>query len=133
MESYDFYTQREVDEHPDDAVPTHFAGFALTGMSREMWQRYPFQAYGKPGCASDFNLSTRLAADDVPIVAPKAGRIHHVKDTVNCLDQDPRKLSLVGKVTPDVIMRRRVIATPSHPGPAPVGLGHPETVRSSRA
>lgn len=135
MRSYDFYTQAQVDEHPDDPVPTHFAGFALTGMSRTMWQRYPFKAYGNPGCSSDFHLSMRLAADGwIPIVAPKAGRIHHVKDLVNTLDRDPRKLSLVGKVTPDVIMHRRAIATPQpHPGPAPAGLGHPETLRRSHA
>lgn len=103
MASYDFYTQAQVDKYTTPLVPTHFAGFALTGMSRELWQRYPFRAYGDPGCSSDFHLSRRLADARVPIVAPKAARVHHVKDVVNHLDADPRKRLMLkrgrGRVT----------------------------------
>ncbi len=97
MASYDFYTQRQVDQYRAELVPTHFVGFALTGMSRPLWQRYPFQAYGSPGCSSDYHLSRRLAADGVPMVAPKRGRVHHVKDRVNHLDSDPRKRLILGR------------------------------------
>jgi len=108
--SYDFWTQAEIDAWALDVIPTYFAGFALTGMSRELWQRFPFRAYGNPGCSSDYHLSLRLHNARVPIVAPKAGRIHHVKETWNTRDREARKGLLIGLVPQRVELVEAVTA-----------------------
>jgi hypothetical protein len=90
-DQYDFYTLGEVLCWPDRAVPTTFCGFALTGMSRELWARFPFNAnYG-----SDFSLSRRLGAQGIPIVGARDAFVWHVKEKWNQRDQDPRKHSHV--------------------------------------
>lgn len=107
---YVTYTLDEVMTHPTDPVPTWFAGFALTGMSRELWQRYPFKVLHEAtgGSCSDFALSWRLQRDGVPIVAPKAGFVRHVKERWNEPDTRPEKRLLVGEVDP--VIRLEVVA-----------------------
>lgn len=101
---YVTYTLDEVMAYPTDPVPTWFAGFSLTGMRRELWQRYPFEVLHPEtgGSCSDFLLSWRLQQDDVPIVAPKAGWFRHVKERWNVADSRPGKRLLVGEVEPRV-------------------------------
>jgi GT2 family glycosyltransferase len=78
--AYNLYTIQEVEEWPVELVPTWFAGLALTGMTRAMWERFPFQVFNEPhGCCSDFSLSIRLQEAGVPIVAPRAGYVEHLK------------------------------------------------------
>ena len=102
LESYDFPTQQQIDEAPGDPVRTWFAGFVLTAMSREMWLRYPFQL-GPAGAQTDYSLCWRLQQDDVPIVAPKAARVLHVKDVWGVYpDADPRKRLLIGEIPAEV-------------------------------
>lgn len=107
MEDYDLYHLSEVLGWPDELVPTHFAGFALTGMDREMWLRYPYQSDGVP---SDFNLARRLQGDQVPIVAPKQAFMWHTKEKINQGDREPRKRLLIGEVEPSVNWHLRVAA-----------------------
>lgn len=90
--SFSLYTFGEVMCWPERAVPTTFCGFALTGMRRELWERYPWVASG----GADFMLSKRLAADGVPIVAARDAFVWHVKEMWNRPDRDPRKGLLVG-------------------------------------
>lgn len=108
--TYDNYTHAGVLEQPTDPVRSWFAGYALTGMSRELWQRYPFQVLHPQsgGSCSDFVLSWRLQHDNVPIVAPKAGFYRHVKERWNVPDKGPGKRLLVGEVEPGV--RLEVVA-----------------------
>lgn len=107
MADYDLYHLSEVLGHPDELVPTFFAGFALTGMSRDMWLKYPYRTDGLP---SDFNLARRLQADGVPIVAPKQAFMWHEKELVNHPDTEHRKRLLIGEVEPAVNWRIGVTA-----------------------
>ena len=98
VDAYTFRTRDEVLAHPTEDVPTGFAGWALTGMSRELWQRYPFRVFGaeRGGYGSDFHLSMRLRDHNVPIVAARDGEIEHVKEVWNRADRDPRKQLHIG-------------------------------------
>lgn len=112
--SYDWYTKAEVLAHPDDPVPTHFMGMSLTGMTRDMWLRFPHRCYTKRnprGHASDHNLSVRLRDAGVPMVAPKDGWVDHLKAARGLRDLrtgDWRGENLgehrliIGDVTPEV-------------------------------
>lgn len=105
MEDYDLYHLAEVLGWPDPLVPTCFAGFALTGMTRDMWLEYPYRSQNVP---SDFNLSRRLQADGVPIVAPKDGMMWHVKELINHPDTENRKRLLIGEVAAGVRWQKLV-------------------------
>lgn len=73
-------------------VPTSFVGFSLTCMTRELWQRFPFQAMsGPPGNSSDWSLSSRLWDAGVPMVGAGNAFQLHVKERWNTGDLDPRK------------------------------------------
>jgi hypothetical protein len=106
-EDYDLYHLSEVLGWPDRLVPTCFAGFAVTGMSRDMWLKFPYRSDGVP---SDWNLSRRLQDAKVPIVAPKAAFMWHVKEIVNLPDKEHRKRLLIGEVEPGVNWRTVVPA-----------------------
>lgn len=95
-----FYTRAEVDAHPNDLVPTFFAGACLTCMPIELWERYPFQVLGgpgHPGYSSDWCLSTRLYKDGVQIVGVKGAFVRHVKEVWGKRDLDPSKRLLIGE------------------------------------
>jgi hypothetical protein len=82
-------------------VPTSFTGFSLTGMTLEMWRRYPFQTMPE-GWGADQRLCQRLAADQVPIVAHRSAFMWHVKERWSQMDADPRKRLLVGIEPPAI-------------------------------
>lgn len=105
-DAYTFYDYSTVAEWPDEAVPTHLMGMALTGMTREMWLRFPYGCYGigAGGWASDFNLSVRLRDAGIPMVAARGGYVEHVKERVGHLDADPVKRLLIGEINPEIVM-----------------------------
>lgn len=74
---YDFHELRDIMGSVDPVIRTWFTGMSLTGMSAGMWREYPFDAYGTPGHASDFNLSWRLQEANVPIVAHRDAFCYH--------------------------------------------------------
>lgn len=94
-QAYDLYDFDEIQSWPDALVPTWLAGFSLTGMSYELWQRYPLRCFTnqerKYGWAADFNLCKRLERDDIPIVGCRDAFVYHVKDVWNQMDLHPRK------------------------------------------
>ena len=104
-DAYDFYTLGEVWSYPDEAVPTTVVGFALTGMSYELWQRFPFQAHQ----GSDWSLSRRLTDAGIPMVAAREGFVWHVKEQWDPprLDVDPRKRLYVGEEPPELVLEKR--------------------------
>lgn len=112
-----WWLRQEVLAHPSHAVPTGFAGMALTAMPREMWMRYPYRVYGEHarGFSSDFNLSRRLRDTNVPVVAARDGEIEHVKERWNALDKAPEKRLLIGEIEPEVRLDR---ARERHGAPA---------------
>lgn len=105
-DSYAFPPINDVLSHPESAYPTHFVGMSLTGMSRDMWQRFPLDAYSHRGqaWASDYHLSRRLAAEGVPMVAARDGYVEHVKERWNEGDIDPRKRILIGSMDQEIIL-----------------------------
>lgn len=79
-EEWDWFHWAEVLSSPISWIGTYFAGMCLTGMSREMWQRFPFDCYplGHFG-GSDYHLSWRLQEAGIPIVAARDGFVLHLK------------------------------------------------------
>lgn len=105
--AYDFHSYADVMAHDGPTIATGFVGFALTGMSRELWERFPFRArgVGPTACCSDFDLSVRLRDAGIPMVAATGGYVEHVKITWGERDcgKDPRKRLLIGERPQGVI------------------------------
>jgi hypothetical protein len=78
IDCYDFPTRKEV-EQSGGLYRSWFTGFAFTFMSKDMWQRFPFDCIGDPGYQSDYRLSVRLQEADVPIWASPDGFIKHLR------------------------------------------------------
>ena len=112
--SYDFLTCDEARaDRGGQLISSSFAGMALTTMSRELWERFPFDVYGGQngwGFASDYHLSYRLQQAGVSIVSHRDAEIRHVKKTWNEPDPTPGRELLVGKIT------RQVLHTAPFPG-----------------
>jgi hypothetical protein len=98
--SYDF-TRTADCQARKGPITTTFAGLVLTGMSREMWLRYPL-AVTVYGGQMDYDLSYRLGVDGVPIVAPPDAFCHHLKERANLPDQNPEKRLLIGERPPSI-------------------------------
>jgi hypothetical protein len=82
-EDYHFYSYGQVRRHPDEIVPTHFMGMSLTGLTRDMWRRFPYGCYTtvhERGHQSDAHLSIRLEEAGVPMVASRTAYVEHVKE-----------------------------------------------------
>jgi hypothetical protein len=80
---YSLMNRTDVVRYPDEVVPTHFMGMSLTGMTRDLWQRYPYGCYTERrprGQSSDFHLSARLRDAGVPMVAARSGEVQHLKE-----------------------------------------------------
>jgi hypothetical protein len=101
-QSYQFLTRQQVDTHPARALPTTFAGLALTTLPRELALRYPLRTDPTTGGQMDYDLSYRLAQDSIPIWAARDGYVHHVKERWSHGDQIPRKRLLIGERNPAV-------------------------------
>lgn len=102
VSAYPFYRARDVHAYEGEIVPTHFMGFALTGMPRELWERFPYGAYTErraSGYSSDFHLCARLRDAGVPMVAARDGYVEHLKVTGR---KPPSHRVLVGEVEPSV-------------------------------
>ena len=81
---------------PSATIATSFAGFSLTGMSVDIWAKYPYRTVPQ-GWGADQTLSERLHADRVPIVAHRSAFVWHVKETWSQPDLEPRKRLLIGE------------------------------------
>jgi len=96
--SYEFYTLQEVQESMVPAVPTAVVGFALTGMSVDLWTRFPFDVWSRPpGNASDFMLSRRLLEAKIPMVGARDAFVYHGKPVWNTGDRDERRRLLLSE------------------------------------
>ena len=99
--AYDLMLQSEVDIYGDDLIPTKFAGFSLTCMSRDLWLRFPYQVTDA-GAQTDYALSWRLQEAGIPIVSHKDTFVYHVKEVWNVGDKAHEKRSMVGELEPSV-------------------------------
>jgi hypothetical protein len=99
--SYTLPSWRDVLMGPEVQL-TYFTGFCLTTCTVEMWERYPYQAYGDDGFAADYNMSRRLAADGVQIDALRDAFCLHLRETRNGSPGHPERRVLVGEMEPEV-------------------------------
>jgi hypothetical protein len=100
--SYQFLTRRQVEAHPEWTMPTTFAGLALTMATRDVLLEHPLKVDPTTGGQMDYDLSYRLAADGIPIVAAVGAYVHHVKERWSHMDQNPQKRLLIGQRRPAV-------------------------------
>lgn len=99
---YSFPRFDEIINDPRPVIPTHFMGFSLTGMTRELWRRFPHRAYTQiraSGYSSDFNLCSRLRDAGVPMVAARDGYVEHMKVAGR---KPPSHALLIGQMTQEV-------------------------------
>lgn len=95
----------EVMEYPEPVVPTTLCGYTITGMSRDMWLKYPFMIWWLG--QSDFHFSKRLEGDGVPMVAAREAFVWHVKERWNLSDTDERKRPYVGAEPAELVLDQR--------------------------
>jgi hypothetical protein len=107
VENYEFMTYDAVSTAETPLVPTCFVGMALTAMTREIWQRFPFDVCQPYNAQCDYSLSYRLTRAGIPMWAARDGFVEHVKQRWNEPDTDPEKRILIGQVPAEVRMVRR--------------------------
>lgn len=106
--TYDWMTLGEVHRDRPDIIQTYHPSFAMTGMSREMWEKFPWRCFGKSGrlgWAADLDLSIRLRDSGIPIFAPKRAFIYHTKPNWKIADANvyERRALRVEKEAPDIV------------------------------
>lgn len=106
--AYRFLQARAVWAQPA-RFETGFVGLALTGMSRQLWERFPmacFDPEGK-GWASDFHLSVRLRDAGIPMTAVRDAYVEHLKEKWTYSDRSEEMRLLIGEIPREVIWRLR--------------------------
>ena len=78
---------------------TYFVNWCLTSMSRDIWQRFPFQYHATrfAGHGSDQSESLRLAEAGVGMLCARDSFVYHIHSLRNFV---------VGKVKPEVVFER---------------------------
>jgi GT2 family glycosyltransferase len=106
--AYSFMYAEDVRTQPE-RFETGFVGLGLTGMSRQLWERFPMACFGSEyhGWASDFHLSVRLRDAGIPMTAVREGFVHHLKQRWGRPDGDPEMRLLIGEIPREVIWRVR--------------------------
>lgn len=98
-----FMTGKEADEYPERIFRVYFAGFALTGMRREVWLTHPFKCWHKgTGMASDHTVCYSLQQDGIPIMAVRGAFSEHLGGTTQGFHFPLN----IGKVTPRMTLAR---------------------------
>tara|TARA_R110001592_G_scaffold360282_1_gene668397 strand:- start:3521 stop:4234 length:714 start_codon:yes stop_codon:yes gene_type:complete len=82
-------------------VRTSYANFALTGMTKEMWEKYPVSCWPR-GNSSDHHLSLRLQNDGVKVWTHPNAFIRHLRKGWAPLPDH----WLVGNVPSEIIMSK---------------------------
>jgi hypothetical protein len=100
--SYHFMTRTQVEQNTGNAIPTTFAGLALTLATRQVWLDHPLQVEPSTGGQMDYDLSYRLAKSGIPLVAAVGAYVHHVKERWSHADRNPEKRLLIGQRKPKV-------------------------------
>jgi len=108
-DAYPWRTFEEMLEYPQEVVPTTFVGFCLTCMSWELWKRFPYRLHDH-GNSADFQLSKRLTAAKVPMVAHRDAFVMHVKEQWCFPDKEERKKLLVGIEPAEMRLEQMAVA-----------------------
>ena len=95
-----YYNTYEINKLPN-FIKTGFTGWFFTGMSKKLWEEYPFQVCEYPSASSDMNFSLRVLKDgkyDQTIVKKARGihlsNLNHVK-VVHIHDVKKRKKEII--------------------------------------
>jgi hypothetical protein len=111
---FDFPEVGKLKTWEHEIYPTHFMGMALTGLTREMWLRFPYGCWKiqhDRGHGSDTHLCCRIRDAGIPMIAARDGYVEHVKER----KQDQRRFPmgkgrtrlLIGEVPPRVTIQRK--------------------------
>ena len=106
VSNYDFMRYVDVATSETPLIRTGFVGMALTGMTREIWERFPFDV-SPIGAQCDYSLSYRLTQAGIQMAAHRDGCIEHVKEKWNEPDREPRKRLLIGEIPAEVRLEAR--------------------------
>ena len=94
----EWITMETMRKLPPELVRTSYANFALTGMTKEMWEKYPISCWPR-GNSSDHHLSLRLQNDGVKVWTHPKAFIRHLRRGWSPLPDH----WLVGTVPPEII------------------------------
>lgn len=95
---YDFYALTEVQSLTDEFV-SWLGGWALTGMTRDLWLTYPYRVNSHTKQQTDFETSWRLGQNGVSFYSHRDAYIEHLKPSTEIICQENW---LVGKVRPEI-------------------------------
>jgi len=84
-------------------IRTTYANFALTGMSKEMWERFPISCWPR-GNSSDHHLSLRLQDEGIKVWTHPNAFIRHLRRGWSPLPDH----WLVGNMTPEIVEYQNV-------------------------
>ncbi len=87
----------------DEVQQTYFTGFVLTTCTVQMWERYPYMAYGPDGFAADYHMSQRLHRDGRQIDVLRDAFCLHLRETRTGSPSYPERRVLVGEIKPEVL------------------------------
>ena len=94
-------SQEQVDNMGDDFFQTYFAGWSFTGMSRDVWLKYPFQcSWNGNGTDAQFAIRYFEANDTNNIYSHKESYFLHLKEEETDDNQYLNRNWLVGEEEP---------------------------------
>jgi len=96
-------TMDQMRQLPLELVRTSYANFALTGMTKELWEKYPISCWPR-GNSSDHHLSLRLQNDGVKVWTHPKAFIRHLRRGWSPLPHH----WLVGNMTPEIVEYQNV-------------------------
>jgi len=106
LESYGFLTNQSVQKLEDDIIRTYFASWSMSGMTRDMWLKYPYKTMGS-GDRTDLNFSMRFCQEESnKIFSHKKASFLHLKPTAG-LSMGPGSVTtwLVGVSKPSLFLQ----------------------------
>lgn len=95
---YDFYNLTEVQALPGEFV-SWLGGWALTGMRRDLWLKYPFRVNSHTKQQTDFETSWRMGQNGEYFYSHRDAYIEHLKQSTERVYQENW---LVGKIQPEM-------------------------------
>jgi len=96
-------TMDQMRQLPLELVRTSYANFALTGMTKELWEKFPISCWPN-GNSSDHHLSLRLQNKGVKVWTHPKAFIRHLRRGWSPLSHH----WLVGNMTPEIVEYQNV-------------------------
>lgn len=84
---------------PKGEFQTWFVGFSFTGMTRDLWLRFPFLCvHDRSGWGSDAVMSLRLARDFIPAYSNNEAFFYHLASAKNFIVGSVPKQTILEKI-----------------------------------